>query len=83
MPEGMREPAPAPKQPAQAVTKLLTSRRSLSVGRESGQAMVEYALITAGFLVGATVGWPYFVQLLNALNTYYRSIYYVIGSAAL
>ncbi len=45
-----------------------------------GQSTVEYATVSAVLLGVGTVGWPFLVQLLNALNTYFESIYYVIQS---
>ncbi|MHB8874327.1 MAG: hypothetical protein ACYC8T_11625 [Myxococcaceae bacterium] len=59
-------------------------RKRTRFGR--GQVTSEYAIVTAamfGFLVIALSpagGWPFLVQLLNALNTYFESIYYVIQS---
>lgn len=47
---------------------------------ERGQSLVEYTLVTAGLLGFSALSWPYLVQLLNALNTYFQSIYYVIQS---
>jgi hypothetical protein len=52
--------------------------------RALGQALVEYSLtahlIIVGSLVGVGVGWPFVAQFLNALSTYFRSIYYVVTS---
>lgn len=45
---------------------------------EEGQATVEYAAVSAAFLVGAGVGWPFFLGLINAFQTYYHSIYFVL-----
>ncbi|WP_426749054.1 hypothetical protein VZQ01_12915 [Myxococcus faecalis] len=42
--------------------------------------MVEYAVVSAALLGITTVGWPFLVQLLNALHRYFNSIYYVIQS---
>jgi hypothetical protein len=52
--------------------------------RTRGQALVEYSmiahLILVGGLVGLGIGWPFVAQVLNALTTYFRSIYYVVTS---
>ncbi|MCE9669259.1 hypothetical protein LY474_15720 [Myxococcus stipitatus] len=48
--------------------------------RARGQAAVEYATVTAALLGFTVLGWPFLVQLLNALNRYFGSIYYVIQS---
>ncbi|MBZ4397629.1 hypothetical protein OWM54_14175 [Myxococcus sp. MISCRS1] len=45
-----------------------------------GQAMVEYAVVTAALMGFTVMGWPFLVQLLNALHRYFNSIYYVIQS---
>jgi hypothetical protein len=45
-----------------------------------GQSMVEYVTISAALLGVTTIGWPFLVDLLNALNRYFGSIYYVIQS---
>ncbi|MDC0711806.1 hypothetical protein POL68_25275 [Stigmatella sp. ncwal1] len=56
--------------------------RSISRPRSGhrGQSMVEYVTISAAFLGATTIGWPFLVELLNALNRYFGSIYYVIQS---
>ncbi|WNG40251.1 hypothetical protein F0U60_46005 [Archangium minus] len=48
--------------------------------RRRGQATVEYAIITAALLGFGTFGWPFLVQMLNALGKYFLSIYYIIQS---
>ncbi|WP_426747966.1 hypothetical protein VZQ01_12935 [Myxococcus faecalis] len=45
-----------------------------------GQSMVEYAVVTAALMGFTVMGWPFLVQLLNALHRYFNSIYYVIQS---
>lgn len=45
-----------------------------------GQAMVEYAIVTSALLGFTVMGWPFLVQLINALHRYFQSIYYVIQS---
>ncbi|SEU31790.1 hypothetical protein [Stigmatella erecta] len=45
-----------------------------------GQSMVEYVTISAALLGVAGIGWPFLVDLLNALNRYFSSLYYVIQS---
>lgn len=50
---------------------------------ESGQAMVEYAIVVAFILGGAVLSAPFLVDLLRALNTFYDSIYYVLQSPVL
>jgi hypothetical protein len=44
---------------------------------------VEYVAFSAALLGATTVGWPYLVMLLNALNRYFQSLYYVIQSPLL
>jgi hypothetical protein len=48
--------------------------------RRRGQAMVEYVTISAAFLGFAVLSWPYLVQMMNALNRYFSSLYYIIQS---
>ncbi len=48
--------------------------------REKGQAATEYAIITAALLGGTILSWPYFVELINAMNQYYDSVYWVINA---
>lgn len=45
-----------------------------------GQAMAEYSVISAAFFGFTVLSWPFLVQLLRALNTYFQSIYYIIQS---
>jgi hypothetical protein len=45
-----------------------------------GQAMVEYAAVSAALLGFTMLGWPFLVQLLNGLHRYFNSIYYIIQS---
>ncbi len=45
---------------------------------ESGQATVEYAAVTVAMLGGGVLSWPFFLGLINAFQTYYHSIYYVL-----
>ncbi|QSQ10825.1 hypothetical protein [Myxococcus landrumensis] len=54
--------------------------RSLRRARARGQSLVEYAIITAALMGFTVMGWPFLVQLLNALQKYFGSIYYVIQS---
>ncbi|WP_338870219.1 hypothetical protein [Myxococcus stipitatus] len=54
-----------------------SNRRS---SRARGQSMVEYAVVTAALMGFTVMGWPFLVQLLNALHKYFNSIYYVIQS---
>lgn len=54
--------------------------KRIELQEETGQAGVEYAVITAAIMGGLVMGWPFMVQLMNALNTYYHSLYYVIGA---
>ena len=48
--------------------------------RARGQAMSEYATITAALLGFTVLGWPFLVQLLNGLHRYFQRIYYLIQS---
>lgn len=45
-----------------------------------GQAMVEYAIITAAILGMTVLSWPFTGKLVEALDRYYQSIYWVIQS---
>ncbi|NTX05191.1 hypothetical protein HUA74_11790 [Myxococcus sp. CA051A] len=56
------------------------SPRRLGLVRARGQSMVEYAVVTAALMGFTVMGWPFLVQLLNALQRYFGSIYYVIQS---
>ncbi|NTX09228.1 hypothetical protein HUA74_11810 [Myxococcus sp. CA051A] len=53
---------------------------SLSRRKLHGQSMVEYATVTAALMGFTVMGWPFLVQLLNALQRYFSSVYYVIQS---
>lgn len=48
--------------------------------RPRGQSMVEYAVITAAILGFSVMGWPFIKLLVNALDTYFQGIYYVLQS---
>jgi hypothetical protein len=41
---------------------------------------VEYVSVSAAFLGFSILGWPFLVQMLNALGRYFQSLYYVIQS---
>ncbi|MCP3139155.1 hypothetical protein [Pyxidicoccus xibeiensis] len=45
-----------------------------------GQAMVEYAIITAALMSFTVMSWPFLVELINGLHRYFQSIYYIIQS---
>ncbi|MCY1036225.1 hypothetical protein OV207_32620 [Corallococcus sp. BB11-1] len=47
---------------------------------QRGQAMSEYGVISAAFFGFSVMSWPFLVQLINALHTYFQSVYYVIQS---
>ncbi len=52
-----------------------------SLRRPRGQAMVEYSFVAHAILIGGAVGaWPLTSALLNGLNKYYESIYWVLTS---
>ncbi|RMG19754.1 MAG: hypothetical protein D6729_04495 [Deltaproteobacteria bacterium] len=55
-------------------------RRVVDLDEESGQAAVEYATVTAAILGMTVLSWPFLVELLNGLNVYYQSIYWVLES---
>ncbi|RKH48828.1 hypothetical protein [Corallococcus llansteffanensis] len=55
-------------------------RSSLQRRLQRGQAMAEYGVITAAFFGFTVLSWPFLIQLLRALNTYFQSIYYIIQS---
>ncbi|KFE68957.1 hypothetical protein DB31_6859 [Hyalangium minutum] len=44
---------------------------------------MEYVAFSAALLGFGTLGWPYLVMMLNALNRYFESLYYVIQSPLL
>ncbi|AKJ06532.1 hypothetical protein ATI61_105482 [Archangium gephyra] len=48
--------------------------------RRRGQATVEYVVVSAAFLGFTTLGWPFLVQMIDALGKYFQSIYYIIQS---
>ncbi|MBN8229096.1 hypothetical protein JYK02_16410 [Corallococcus macrosporus] len=58
----------------------MKTRTSLKQALQRGQAMSEYGVITAAFFGFTVLSWPFLVQLLRALSTYFQSIYYVIQS---
>ncbi len=60
--------------------RLLEKRGSGAHRQRRGQSTVEYVAFSAALLGATTVGWPYLVMLLNALNRYFHSLYYVIQS---
>lgn len=44
-----------------------------------GQAMLEYTWVTHAILIGGTMAmWPFWSYLMNALDKYYQSIYFVL-----
>ena len=48
---------------------------------QRGQAMVEYSSVTIALFGGlVAAGWPFFNMLIEALDKYYASIYYLIQS---
>lgn len=57
----------------------MTSRAPLPV-RPRGQATVEYVVVAAALLGFTVLGWPFLIQLLDALHRYFGSLYYVIQS---
>ncbi len=48
-----------------------------------GQSMVEYVTVSAALFGFTVLGWPFLIQLLNALHRYFASLYYVIHSPVL
>ncbi|AFE03876.1 hypothetical protein COCOR_01104 [Corallococcus coralloides DSM 2259] len=56
------------------------TRTSLKQALQRGQAMSEYGVITAAFFGFTVLSWPFLIQLMRALNTYFQSIYYIIQS---
>jgi len=57
------------------VQRLLATLRATE---ERGQASVEYALVSVMILGGTGLSWPFLVKLLQAMNTYYASIFAAI-----
>lgn len=70
MREGVQEPLGGP-----AVSRPRQMRR----GRR-GQAMVEYVLVTVTLFGFTAFGWPFLTRMINSLDAYYQSVYYVIQS---
>ena len=52
------------------------------LGRESGQAMIEYSTFTFFMLVGVTGGSlvTFMPNFMNAMNTYLAGLYYMIDA---
>lgn len=49
-----------------------------------GQAMVEYSIISHALLLGGGVAMlPIVIRLINALSTYFASVYFVLSTGAL
>ncbi|MBJ6761222.1 hypothetical protein JGU66_10640 [Myxococcaceae bacterium JPH2] len=48
--------------------------------RRRGQAMTEYAVVSAALFGFTVLSWPYTVALINGLNKYFQSMYFVIQS---
>ncbi|WP_233577446.1 hypothetical protein [Citreicoccus inhibens] len=42
--------------------------------------MTEYAVVTAALFGFTVLSWPYTVALINGLNKYFQSMYFVIQS---
>lgn len=51
--------------------------------RRCGQSMVEYVVFTAALMGSLSLGWPFLAMMLNALERYFQSLYYVIQSPLL
>ena len=60
------------------ITRARALWRTLASGVERGQASAEYAMISAMILGGGALSWPFLIDLLEALDTYYDSIYAAI-----
>ncbi len=58
----------------------MRSRMTRLPRRAHGQAMLEYATVTAAFLGFTVLSWPFLTQLINALHRYFASIYFIIQS---
>jgi len=59
-------------------------KKAWAARRPRGQAMVEYSLISHFMLIGGTLLLlPVINQLLNAITTFYDSVYTVIQTAAI
>lgn len=52
--------------------------RKALFGAEQGQAATEYAILSVMILGGAGLSWPFLIELLSAMNTYYNSIFSAI-----
>jgi hypothetical protein len=51
-----------------------------ATSKRRGQAAVEYVVVVAALFGFTVFGWPFTTRLINALDAYYQSIYYVIQS---
>jgi len=77
MREEMRRVA-TPARLAKIRVRLERARAELALclsAREEGQAMTEYVMVTVALLGGTVLSWPFLVELIDALNIYYKSIY--------
>ena len=61
-----------------ATHALRALRARLALADEGGQAMMEYATLTAFILGGAVLSAPFLVDFLNAMDQYMASIYWVL-----
>ncbi|WP_044187579.1 hypothetical protein [Hyalangium minutum] len=64
-------------------SRTLRPEPSRPLAGSRGQSTVEYVAFSAALLGFGTLGWPYLVMMLNALNRYFESLYYVIQSPLL
>ncbi|MDF1561740.1 MAG: hypothetical protein P1V51_01780 [Deltaproteobacteria bacterium] len=60
------------------ISRLRELWRKAGAAVEAGQASSEYAIISAMILGGGALSWPFLIDLLEAMNTYYGSIYAAI-----
>lgn len=52
--------------------RVLKSRR--------GQAMMEYTMVSHVLLIGGMgMAWPFMSALMNAMDLYYQSIYFIVS----
>ena len=68
---------------AQRLARLRALLRSL-VKDEEGQGMTEYAATSTILLlggVGVIGGWPFFGMLINGLDAYLKSVYFVLHTS--
>ena len=60
------------------IQRIKTLLRTALKGAEEGQAATEYAILSVMILGGAGLSWPFLIELMSAMNTYYNSMFSAI-----